>query len=300
MTERTGARELYEALLRHEGGTAYRDVVVPWLDRAAAGHRSRLARAAGYRPWWREEDGRALLEELYALSRVADLLLLAFQPPADGPEAPGPPLPGIPEQQYVGLFAALGMDAFGGGAFDPFLHEIVEVEQAADPDAPIEVTDVLWPGLMLGELLFVRAGVRVRAGRARARRGVADRSPLYWTFRRRHRPTVDLSHGWGGNSQWRTDLRLDYRTAAGDRLNVAGTGAVDGRPDLHPDHPQNLGPDERLLTPAERRDLLRHRCLLRAPEAAGAAGAAGAFAAERPDWSGDLMPFDWRLPAAEE
>ncbi|MFD0531918.1 hypothetical protein ACFQ1I_43790 [Kitasatospora arboriphila] len=55
------------------------------------------------------------------------------------------------------------MTPFHGGGFDPFLHEIVEVEQADDPAAPIEVTEVLWPGLMLGELLFSRAGVRVRA-----------------------------------------------------------------------------------------------------------------------------------------
>ncbi|MFJ8476250.1 hypothetical protein [Kitasatospora sp. NPDC094011] len=31
---------------------------------------------------------------------------------------------------------------------------------------------------------------------------------------------------------------------------------IDGRPDLHPDAPGNLSPEERLLTPAERRELL--------------------------------------------
>lgn len=132
-------------------------------------------------------------------------------------------------------------------------------------------------------------GVRIRAGVAHAQRGVADRSPLYWTFRRRHRPTVDLSQGWGSNSRWRTGFRLDYRTPTGDRLNVTGNCPIDGSAALHPEDPGNLGPEERLLTPGERRELLRHRCLLRAPEAAAAL-------AGSPGWERDLTPFDWRLP----
>lgn len=86
---------------------------------------------------------------------------------------------------------------------------------------------------------------------------------------------MDLSQGWGSNSQWRTGFRLDYRTPAGDR------------------HPANLGHEERLLTSGERRELLRHRCVLRAPEAADAL-------AGSPSWEQDLMPFDWRLPNAED
>lgn len=91
---------------------------------------------------------------------------------------------------------------------------------------------------------------------------MADRSPLYWTFLRRHRPTVDLSQGWGSNSQWRTGFRLDHRTSTGRRVNA------DGRHDI--DAPENLDPSETLLTPAERRQLLRNRCLLRTPENASA------------------------------
>ncbi|MFF0078228.1 hypothetical protein ACFYR1_00635 [Streptomyces canus] len=44
-----------------------------------------------------------------------------------------------------------------------------------------------------------------------------------------------------------------------------------------------------LLTPGERRELLRHRCLLRVPRAVDAL-------ARTPGWERDLMPFDWRLP----
>ncbi|WP_051712108.1 hypothetical protein [Streptomyces sp. NRRL S-350] len=267
------ARALYEALLDTDGPAE--DVIGPWLDQEGADdYRDRLRTASTHHHWWGDEDGQELLQELYALGRVSDVLLLH-------PELPC----------RLRLFTALGMTPFEDATpFDPFLHEIVEVEQAADPQAPIEVLAVRHPGLMLGELLFSRAGVRIRAGAAHAQLGVADRFPLYWTFRRADRRTHDLSHNWGGNSQWRTDFRLDYRTSGGDHLNVAENGSVDGRPDLG--HYQDLTPDERLLTPAERRELLRHRCLLRAPQAA-------TELAGSPGWEDDLFPYEWRLPDGE-
>ncbi|MEU8975488.1 hypothetical protein AB0D11_40820 [Streptomyces monashensis] len=292
------ARELYEALGRYDGPEPYEEIVVPWLDRAQGDHRARLATAAEDDSWWTEKGkgtepgGQELVWELYALHRISDRLLLTFQPPPDQ-SGSSYPRPLLSEREYLDLFTSLGMTPFeAGDAFDPFLHEIVEVEQDDDPHMPIEITEIVWPGLMLGRLLFSRAGVRIRAGVEHAQRGVADRSPLYWTFRRRHRPTVDLSQGWGSNSQWRTDFRLDYRTPAGDRLNVAGNCPIDGRADLHPDHPENLSPEERLLTPGERRELLRHRCLLREPAATDAL-------AGSPAWERDLMPFGWRLPHSE-
>ncbi|MFF2078825.1 hypothetical protein ACFVXG_29245 [Kitasatospora sp. NPDC058162] len=262
------ARALYEALLSTDG--PYEDVIDPWLDQAAtADYRARLhLTATPDTRWWTDEQ--LLLEELYALSRVSDYLLL------------GPQLP-----PYLHLFTALGMTPVAEQpAFDPFLHEITEVEQAEDPSSPIEILAVRHPGLMLGELLFSRAGVRVRAGAAHAERGVADRWPLFWTHRRAHRPTRDLSQGWGNNSQWSTDFRLDYRTADGDLLNVAEDAPIDGNPDLDPNAYGNLGPDERLLTPAERRELLHHRTFLRTP----------APAVADPAWAAELWPFEWRLP----
>jgi hypothetical protein len=231
------------------------------------------------------------------------VLLLSFQPDG-GPWSEAPwahrlhlhrPWPTVTRRQYLHLFTSLGMRPFGltgtgtgtSAAFDPFLHEIVEVEQAEDPDEPVRILDVVWPGLWLGPLLFGRAGVRVRAGVNHAERGVADRSPLYWTFLRRHRPTVDQSLGWGHNSQWRTDFRLDYRTEDGDRLHLDGWLDLDapggpGRTDLH-----EL---DALLSPVERRELLRHRCLLRTPERAAELDATG-------DWACELYPFDWAEPA---
>ncbi|MBO4258940.1 hypothetical protein [Streptomyces griseorubiginosus] len=68
---------------------------------------------------------------------------------------------------------------------------------AADPEEPIRITGVVWPGLWMGE-----------------------------AHRRRHRPTVDRSMGWGHSSQWRTDIRVDLRTENG--VNAAELGGTPG------------------------------------------------------------------------
>ncbi len=63
---------------------------------------------------------------------------------------------------------------------------------------------------MLGKLLFYRAGVKIRANPSFYKKGIADKSTLYWSHRRKYRETNDLSIGWGGNSQWKTKFRLDF------------------------------------------------------------------------------------------
>ncbi|MGW1894926.1 hypothetical protein ACWCP6_32495 [Streptomyces sp. NPDC002004] len=288
------ARELFGDLRDHAGSDAYGAVVTPWLSRAGDGYRAQLAGAADRlcRETFDQPAtvGHDLSWELYALSRVSEVLLLAFQPPGettdDAPWAhrlhPLDQWPAVEMEDYLRLFTCLGLVPFEEtSTFDPFLHEIVQVEQAEDPEEPIRITEVVWPGLWLGQLLFSRAGVRIRAGAHHAERGVADRSPLYWSFVRRYRPTVDLSLGWGHNSQWRTDFRLDYRTQAGEHINAGGDEDIDAYGDLDP--------LSALLTPTERRQLVRNRCLLRTPSNAAAL-------ASTSSWETELFPFDWRLP----
>jgi hypothetical protein len=132
--------------------------------------------------------------------------------------------------------------------FTPFFHEIVTVDEATDENQPPAVTDVLWPGLTLGPLLFSRAGVRVSAGRRLLRKDLAESSTLYWAHRRRNRPAADLSHGWGGNSQWRTSFRRDYAIDGELHFNV------DADPDRRDTMPE--------LTSAQRVELLTHRCIV--------------------------------------
>ena len=234
--------------------------VETWLDNALPEYGDLLQQATAER----RDVPEYLLYELYALSRISDLLLIES----------------YPEPRYLSLFGALGMREVDAVDFDPFLHEIAEIEQAPDPDAPITLVDTLTPALMLGEMLFCRARVRVRAGSLHAALGWANSSPLYWTFRRDGRPTVDLSQGWGHNSQWRTDFRRDYRTADADHLNI---DEFDSPDDLRDDCKLEL-----LLTPDERRALVRHRCLLRPP------AALAELAAHR-RWEIDLFPFNWTL-----
>jgi len=155
-----------------------------------------------------EPGNQALQETLWQLyaSRVRDALLLAHQPgPADDSvreldQALGRRQPGfrpVPADQATQFFAALGCQPVTEASFDPILHEIITCQAAADSGAPIQVTGCAWPALMIGELVFTRAGVHVRAGSAHAVPGIADRSTLHWEYWRRHRTTSDGSF-WSG------------------------------------------------------------------------------------------------------
>ncbi len=202
------------------------------------------------------------LHELYALSRTSDLLLELGCPD------------GEPERQlgetggrrtaddvlhlHARFFGALGMSPFEHAAgFSPFHHEIFGVvTDDALPDVRLE--RVLWPGLMFGTLLFARAGVVVRAPSRLIDAHVATSSVLYFAFRRGSRPTQDLSHGWGHNSQWSTSFVRYYADGDGYHLNW------DGRMDIGADEPpqDEQGPSE--LSLDQRREILVHRCFVRA------------------------------------
>jgi hypothetical protein len=232
----------------------------PWLaDQAERfSQLSVLDRTHPYEPG--DEQFWASLALLYAASRVRDVLLLAHQP---APANPGelhdmdemlgrtrPSFAAVPVARVTGFFAQIGCRAVTVARFDPALHEIVVCETAPASDAPITITGQLWPALMIGELVFTRAGVTVRAGAAHARPGVADRSTMYWEYWRRHRPTIDGSFGWGTNSQWQTAFRRDYRTTRGSVFNLDARSAP--------------APDLSELTGAEAAEFVKNRCPLRA------------------------------------
>lgn len=238
------ARELFDELREYSGGSAFRDVVAPWTEKRGQMIIELMAPLARYGDWRREEYRWAdPLEQAYALSRVNDVLLLGFQPAL--PDSVEPPWahhlhldvqwPTVTLDEYRRFCTALGMALVDEPDYDPFLHEIVTVEQTDDPGSPVEIIDSLWPAVMYGELLFSRSGIRVRGGARYVVAGVADRSPLDDAFLRRYRVTHDASLGWGHNSQWKTDFRRDYRTAATDYLNVDGEFDVDEESGLDPE-----------------------------------------------------------------
>ncbi|KYF59070.1 hypothetical protein [Sorangium sp. So ce854] len=246
-------RGLHDALLAYDGGSVYPDVLAPWLA-ANAGERRWLCALASRRgapvPAVEVED----LWRLYALDRVNQILLLRFQRgEADGSGWPGPP---ITQEEYVAFAGALGLSVAREPSFSPFHHEIVEVELDDDPWQPVSLLGPLWPCLTLGDMLFSRAGVRVRGGVEILRKDVAESSTLYWAYRRKNRPHQDLSHGWGSNSQWRTAFRRDYRVGHAFHYNVDGRRDLLGAPEL----PIEDGEDD--LTREERIELLTHRCFV--------------------------------------
>jgi hypothetical protein len=244
-------RDLVTALYDAEPASWTGDVIEPWLVARPhlIGDLRELGRPENRRVRPAVED----LWGLYAVSRVVDLLLLPHQPAGPEPEDPsydGGAWPGPAARSAWPAFRALiGATPMGGTPFHPFFHEIVSVETAADPDEPPVVIGEHWSGAFVGGLLLVRAGVAVRAGVHHLDPVLATRSCLYWAWRRRNREVRDLSHGWGSNSQWRTEFRRDYITEGALFYNV------DADPSDRPP-PGELGE-------ADRRDLLRHRCSVR-------------------------------------
>ncbi len=244
--------KLYNLLLDYQGKVLYADVLSPWLAENAAEMEWLKAfsiisgnpvPAATQESLWR----------LYALSRVNDLLLLTFQPSqAHSNDWPGPL---ISKDEYRTFMKALGMQEASPQAFSPFYHEIVAATPAGKKDLPISVEEFFWPGMMLGNMLFSRAGVNVTGGSDFLNSVTATASTLYWTFRRKYRPHQDLSHGWGGNSQWRTRFRRDYHIGKNYYFNV------DGKYDLAKGQSSAMTDDD--LNVSERIELVTNRCFIR-------------------------------------
>jgi hypothetical protein len=243
-TDQEPYRQLHDSMLEYAGEAVYDELLRPWLARND-GERRWLDRLRARRgdpvpPLEPEESWR-----LYALSRIVELLQLSFAPAVADPDWT---VPRVSREQYASFMDSLGLEAHRHDGFHPFFHEVVTVEQVAEETAPPSLVEECWPGYGLGGLLISRAGCRVRAGSAHLRKEIAERSTLYWAYARNHRPSEDLSRGWGGRSQWRTSFRRDY--------------ALDGRLHYNVDaaHRARL-PDDGLDAVA-RAELLRHRCFV--------------------------------------
>ncbi|MGW6441465.1 hypothetical protein [Lentzea sp. NPDC055074] len=267
-------RQLYEGLLDHDDGAAGRRAFLSSQSPTAAAHladleplrkRERIP-VGGYSG---DDEQLWRIMKLYGLSRVSDYLIERFctqeEPLTEygdtGEPATASGLAPDGLAVHTEFFSGIGLTPFGHAeAFSPFHHEIFAVVQ--DPAATsVTVEEVLWPGLWFGDLLFSRAGVRVRAPRHLVDAAAATTSTLYFTFRRRSRPTDDLSHGWGSNSQWRTCFSRFYSDEDGLHLNW------DGEVDVAADPPApRAGWSEHETEPLDqRRELLLHRCLVRDP-----------------------------------
>jgi hypothetical protein len=290
-------RRLYEDLHDHHGDVGGRRRYLASQQRTAADHLAELAPLrrrelipAGGDTGDDEQTWQVM--KLYALSRVSDYLIELSCPAGDPPagfgvtggraviegsathmlERGGWRVSATPFWHgsrtldvdalavHTGLLTDIGLTPFEHAeAFSPFHHEIFAVVE--DPSAAhATLEEVLWPGFWFGDLLFNRAGVRVRAPRDLIDPAVATTSTLYFASRRDPRPTSDLSHGWGSNSRWRTSFHRFYSDEDGLHLNWDGEVDIGEDPPLRPaGRPDQL--DEDPLD--QRRELLLHRCFVR-------------------------------------
>ncbi len=261
-------RDLYCNLLNYQGEDPYHQVLIPWQDRAdEAMSRLNKYRNVETKNWHRKDILEDLLA-LYALSRVSDILLLPFQTGShmlyevrfrwvnNRGEAHLPPSIRFEERsEYLIL---LGMRLIEEATFHPFFHEIVEVLQSPEPSEPISLVEIIWPGFMLGKMIFCRAGVKVRGGTNYIKKEIAENSTLYFTFMRQNRPVSDLSHGWGSNSQWCTEFRRDYEDDSALYYNVDSEDDV-----FFPAKSYGSpNPARESITSAERIELLVNRCFI--------------------------------------
>lgn len=240
-------RGLHDEAWDYIGSSFAEDVVFRWLSEEAATAKDWLASFAARDPGPDAPADQDDLMTLYAFSRAIEILTLGFQP--GQAQVPA----GVSPSEYIEALSSLGLSPTPKEPFTPFLHEIVTVDQAVDPMAPIVLVEELWPATMLGALLLVRAGVRVTAGARVADKTVAETSTLYWARTRKGRRCEDKSLGWGSNSQWATDLRRDYRLNGVCHLNVDGKQRLQDA---------DLATDSDGLSQAERIELLTHRCFV--------------------------------------
>ena len=244
-------RELHHSILNYKGTNLYFEVLYPWLENAVsikAWLHDFATRNGSPIPEASYED----LFQLYALSRVNELLLLRFQyGQADGSSWLEPK---ITIEQYTEFMESLGFESVTSSEFSPFYHEILEVIQDKNQKTKISIFKRFWPGFMLGNMMFSRSGTCVTGGALNINKSIAEASTLYWAYRRKNRPYQDLSHGWGSNSQWRTRFRRDYRI--GNLLYYN----VDGENNLHLAQCNSDKDDSIELQ--ERLELLKHRCFV--------------------------------------
>lgn len=186
---------------------------------------------------------------LYALSRVNDLLLMLFQGESTTRSGARMTL-----SEYTEFFSKIGFTVFEADQFTPFHHEIVRVQQSNEENEPIGVLETIWPGIMFGDMVFSRSGVEVIGGTKHVVKEIAEKSTLYFSHRRSYRKTKDLSMGWGSNSQWRTSFRRDYLSDGNRVYNADGKNLLNSTPISEPDRDG--------LTLAERVELCRNRCFV--------------------------------------
>jgi hypothetical protein len=170
------------------------------------------------------------------------------------------------EAEYTQFYREIGISVLYDLPFHPFYHEIVSVTYDERlPSGVVVVGDVSWPCLMFGDMMIARAGAHVLCNVRTLDKSIAESSTLYWALSREKRRAIDLSEGWGHNSQWNTFFRLDYHD--GDLLQFNVWHDHHWLDDTYLDSwPPDRREEKSNLTIEERIELLTHRCFVTFPD----------------------------------
>lgn len=198
------SRDLYNQILDYEGQNILDELLIEWVE--DNGYRDYLTQSSTQLSNNISEIPIEISWELYAFSRVLDVLTLGFQPnnQADGSNWLGPQ---ISVSDYMDFVNILGLTVAKTNTYHPFYWEIFE---AIEGESNFQIVETYFPPLMLENLLIKRGGVKITLNPANFNLDIVNNSTIYWTYRRKNRNQQDLSHGWGSNSQWRTSFRFDF------------------------------------------------------------------------------------------
>jgi hypothetical protein len=194
-------RDLYDEILEYKGCDLFKKVLIPWEEKNH--YKNYLSSLRIVRGISQDDNW-----ELYAFSRVLDLLTLRLQPDknADGSSWLGPE---ISMTEYLEFIDLLGLEAKYQEDFNPFYCEIFEARVGSDN---FKIEKSLFPVIKLKNLVLKRCGIQITVNPKDNNLALINNAKIYWTFRRKNRKYQDLSHGWASNSQWRTGFRIDLET----------------------------------------------------------------------------------------
>ena len=194
-------RGLYEKIMEYEDKNIFLDLLECWdeIDIAKKYLNS-------FNNWFNlsVEDNW----NFYSLSRVLDVFTLHFQPNrnADGSSWKGV---NITIDEYVSFVKLLGLEILVPKIYRPFDCEILE---SIENKNNFEIIECIFPVVKLKNLLIKRGGVIISNNSKEYNLNLINNAKMFWAYWRKNRKYEDLSHGWGSNSQWRTEIRLDIET----------------------------------------------------------------------------------------
>ena len=194
-------RDLFNKICEYEGDKVYQNLLFPWVENS--NYNEFIVTISNKLNLTKEENW-----ELYALSRVLDILTLKFQPNnnSDNSNWLGPQLT---INEFYDFVKYLGLEINFPKKYDAYNCEIL---RSIEGNENFEIINCLFPSVKLGKLLIKRSGVIITNKTTDYNLDLINNSIIYWASRRKNKGYRDLSQGWGSNSQWITEFRIDFET----------------------------------------------------------------------------------------